>query len=71
MCIAISDDGRTVSKVFRISSAEHRFQMVRVVYHGEYLYMSGPFKSNRDHTNFNMGRGEHFVMRFPIESLPN
>ena len=65
LCIALSDDGRNFSRVFRLGGDDEKHQMVGVVFDETYMYVAGPHRSNG-----NRGRGEHFVLRFRLERLP-
>lgn len=62
LCIAISEDGRRFSHVYRLSQSEEKHQMVGVVFDEEYLYVAGPHRGS--------GRGQHFVLRLPLANLP-
>lgn len=65
LSIAISDDGRNFSRVYRLGHGDQKFQMVGVVFDDDYMYVAGPHRSNG-----NAGRGEHFILRFPLDKLP-
>jgi hypothetical protein len=60
LCIAIANDGRNFSHVYRLSESCEKHQMVSVVFDEKYMIVAGPHRSNG-----NMGRGEHFVLRVP------
>mgnify|MGYP006277930651 FL=1 len=65
LCIAISEDGRNFSQVYRLSNSKEKHQMVGVVFDEKYMYVAGPHRSNG-----NAGRGEHFILRLPLKELP-
>jgi hypothetical protein len=65
LCIAISDDGKTFSRVYRLGTGDQKHQMVGVVFDDQHLYVAGPHRSNG-----NAGRGEHFILRLPLDELP-
>jgi hypothetical protein len=65
LCIAIADDGRNFSHVYRLGHDDERHQMVGVVFDERHMYVAGPHRSNG-----NAGRGEHFVLRLPLDKVP-
>ncbi len=65
LCIAISDDGRNFSRVYRLFDSQAKHQMVGVVFDEGYMYVAGPRGGDK-----NAGRGEHFILRFPVTKLP-
>lgn len=64
LCIAISGDGRNFSRVYRLGEGDQRHQMVGVVFDDQHIYAAGPHRSNG-----NGGRGEQFILRFPLGSV--
>jgi len=64
LCIAIADDGRNFSRVYRLSPSDAKHQMAGGVFDDRHLVVAGPHRSHG-----NSGRGEHFVLRLPLSNL--